>query len=263
MNLATRSCILVMAALFIAVTARPASATWVPVLAEHVTGGDLDQVWVPGFNTPVRNLQALTLDPSNPAYANPSGDHTVGLAVNTIPDSGGIILTVTDPGAFNTDYEWEGWMFTGAGNTRRGLMVRADPTSSFQTGYQLVIQSGLLQINFRKLNGQNPATTLGTWFSTSVPEFAGGTIPQNRWVKLKIVAIGNTFSCFINGYDLTQGTPIVDTNNPILSGWVGCYNFRFDLGLQSVYFDDLVLNAYVPPTPTVQKSWGGVKARYR
>ena len=263
MNLATRSCILVVAALLLGVTHRPASASPVQVLSEHVTGGNLDLVWVPGFNTPVRNLQALTLGPSDPGYANPSGDHTVGLAVNTVPDSGGIILTMTDPGAFSADYEWEGWMFTGAGNTRRGLMVRGDPTNSFQTGYQLVIQSGLLQINFRRLNGQNPATTLGTWFASNLPEFAGGSIPQNRWVKLKVVAIGNTFRCYLNGFELTAGTPIVDINSPLLSGWVGCYNFRFDLGLQAVYFDDLILIAHAGPTSAQSSTWGGLKARYR
>jgi len=262
MKLATRSYILVLAALLTAVTHRHASADPIQVLAEHVTGGNLDLVWVPGFNTPVRNMQALTLGPSDPAYANPSGDHTVGLAVNTVPDSGGIILTMTDPGAFTTDYEWEGWMFTGAGNTRRGLVVRGDPANNFQTGYQLVIQAGLLQINFRKLGGM-AATTLGTWFSSNLPEFAGGTIPQNRWIKLKVVAIGNTFRCYLNGYELTAGTPIVDTSSPLLSGWVGCYNFRFDLGLQSVYFDDLILTAQLDPTPTHKATWGGVKARYR
>lgn len=262
MNLATRSCILVLAALLFAATARPASADGI-ILSEKVTGGNLDLVWVPGFNTPVRNMQALTLGPSDPGYANPSGDHTVGLAVNTVPDSGGIILTMTDPGAFNTDYEWEGWMFTGAGNTRRGLVVRGDPANSFQTGYQLVVQSGLLQINFRRLNGQNPATTLGTWFASSLPEFAGGTIPQNRWIKLKVAAVQDTFRCYLNGYDLTGETPIVDSINPLLSGWVGCYNFRFDLGLQPVYFDDLLLTAKLEPTPTQKATWGGVKARYR
>ena len=261
MKLATRSYILVLAALCFAATARPVSADGV-ILSEKVTGGNLDLVWVPGFNTPVRNMQALTLGPSDPGYANPSGDHTVGLAVNTVPDSGGIILTMTDPGAFNTDYCWEGWMFTGAGNTRRGIVVRGDASTSFQTCYQFVVQAGLLQINFRKLNGQNPATTLGSWFSNTIPQFAGGTIPQNTWIHLKVRATGNKFRCFINGYELTTGTGIEDTNSPLLTGWVGCYNFRFDLGLVPVYFDDLLLSTDAA-SPAQASTWGGLKARYR
>src|SRR5258705_2558546 len=148
MNHATRSCFLVVAALLLGWTARPASAVETPVLSEHVTGGNLDLVWVPGFNTPVRNMQALTLGVADPAYVNPSGDHTVGLAVNTVPDSGGIILTCTDPGPFTADYSWEGWMFTGSGNTRRGRVLGAEPTNSFETCYKFVCQAVLLQINF-------------------------------------------------------------------------------------------------------------------
>lgn len=263
MNFATRSCILAAVALvtFGSVVARPASATETPVLAEHVTGGNLDLVWVPGFNTPVRNMQALTLDASDPAYANPSGDHTVGVAVNTVPDSGGIILTCTDPGAFNTNYSWEGWVFTGAGNTRRGLVLRADPTNSFQSCYQFVIQAGLLQINFRKLIGQVP-TTLGTWFSSTLPTYGGGTIPQNRWVKMKVTATNDTFRCWLDGVELTTGSGIQDTSSPLLTGWVGAYNFRFDVGLVPVYFDDLTLSVDAA-TPAHTATWGQVKARYR
>jgi hypothetical protein len=261
MNHATRSCILVVAAVLLGWTARPASAAEAPVLSEHVTGGNLDLVWVPGFNTPVRNMQALTLDAADPAYANPSGDHTVGLAVNTVPDSGGIILTCTDPGPFTADYSWEGWVFTGGGNTRRGLVVRADPTNSFETCYQFVIQAGLLQINFRKLIGQVP-TTLGSWFSSSLPAYGGGTIPQNRWVHMKVNATGNSFRCWLDGFELTSGGPIVDASSPLLTGWVGAYNFRFDTGLVPVYFDDLILSADAA-TPARAATWGDVKARYR
>jgi len=262
MNLATRSCILVLAALFIAVPARTAGADIVQVLSEHVTGGNLDLVWVPRSDAPSRNLQAVTLDSSHPAYLNPSGDHTVGVAVNAIPDSGGIVLSSTDPGTFNTNYTWEGWMFTGDGSTRRGLAVRVNPANGFQTGYVLVVNSGRLQIQFRKLEPMG-ATVLGSWFATSVPEFGGGLIPENRWVKLKVVAVANTFRCFINDYELNGASPIADNSSPLLSGWVGCYNFRFDLGLQSVYFDDLVLTAELDPTPALKATWGGLKARYR
>lgn len=264
MNHATRSRTLVLTALLIAVTACTAFAVEAPVLTERVTGGNLDLVWVPGFNTPVRNMQALTLDPSDPAYANPSGDHTIALAVNTIPDSGGIILTCTDPGAYglaDSFYVWEGWMFTGTGNTRRGLVLRADPTNSFQSCYQFVIQAGLLQINFRKLIGQVP-TTLGTWFSSSLPGYGGGTIPQNRWVHMKVVAKADTFRCYLDGVELTSGSGIVDPS-PLLTGWVGAYNFRFDVGLVPVYFDDFILTANLGPTAARNQSWGQVKARYR
>src|SRR4051794_22003397 len=107
------------------------------VKEEHVTGGLLDLGWDPGFGLSNR-LQPLTLLPSDPAYANPSGDHTVGVATNSAaPDSGGLILTTTDPGGYS-DYVWEGWIFTGAGNTRRGLVVRADPTNQFTSSYQFV-----------------------------------------------------------------------------------------------------------------------------
>ena len=263
MNLATRSCILaaVVLASLGSLVARPASAAEGPVLTEHVTGGNLDLVWVPGFNTPVRNMQALTLDASDPAYTNPSGDHTVGLAVNTIPDSGGIILTCTDPGPFNSDYMWEGWVFTGGGNTRRGLVVRADPSNSFQTCYQFVIQAGLLQINLRKLNGQG-ATNLGTWFASSLPTYGGGTIPQNRWVHMKVRATGDKLRCWLDDVELTTGTGIQDTTAPLLTGWVGAYNFRFDVGLVPVYFDDFILTADAS-TPSHPATWGAVKARYR
>lgn len=261
MNHATRSVLAGMAVLLLAAAAPAVShAAVTPVLQEHVTGGNLDLVWVPGFNTPVRNMQALTLDAADPAYANPSGDHTIANATNTVPDSGGIILTCTDPGAFNADYTWEGWMFTGGGNTRRGLVLRADPANNFQSCYQFVVQAGLLQINFRRLIGQTP-TTLGTWFSSSLPEFNGGTIPQNTWIHMKVIATGSSFRCFLNNNELTSGGPIVDAT-PLLTGWVGAYNFRFDTGLVPVYFDDLVLSADAA-TPAKTTSWGNVKARYR
>jgi hypothetical protein len=233
------------------------------LLEEHVTGGVLDLVWKPGLllpnGDPLPNvMHAATLAPSDPAYANPSGDHTVAVATNSFaPDSGGVILTCTDPGPVS-DYSWEAWMFTGAGNTRRGLVVRADPSNAFQSCYQFVIQSGLFQLNFRKLVNTAP-TTLATWFATSLP---AGSVQPNTWHKMKVVAVGNGFQCFWDGFDLTGGVPIVDASSPSLpTGWVGAYNFRFDLGDVPVYFDDFALDAS-GPVPARSTSWGAIKARY-
>ena len=234
------------------------------VREEHVTGGVLDLPWLPGLiipgGGPLPNvMHAAILGPGDPAYANPSGDHTVAVATNSFaPDSGGVILTCTDPGALS-DYSWEAWMFTGAGNTRRGLVVRADPTSAFQSCYQFVIQAGLFQINFRKLVNTTP-TTLGTWFATSLP---AGSVPPNTWHKMKVIAMGNGFQCFFDGYELTGGVPIIDMTAPSLpTGWVGAYNFRFDLGDIPVYFDDLILDS-LGPVATRPASWGALKALYR
>jgi len=220
---------------------------------EHVTGGALDLVWDPGFGLS-NDAQPLTLTPSDPAYANPSGDHTVLVATNSVPDSGGIILSATDSHG-QSDYQWEAWMFTGDGNTRRGIVVRADPSNMFQSCYQFVIQSGLFQINFRKLINGAP-TTLGTWFATALP---AGSLPVNTWHKLKVIALGNSFRCFVDDFELTT-SPIVD--NDIAAGWAGVYNFRFDLGGVPVYYDDLVLS----PTNIVAArttTWGAVQSLYR
>lgn len=250
-------------ALSIMLSAILVTVTSAAVREEHVTGGVLDLTWLPGLlipgGAPLPNvMHAAILDPSDPAYANPSGDHTVAVATNSMaPDSGGVILTCTDPAGVS-DYSWEGWMFTGAGNTRRGLVVRADPTNTFQSCYQFVIQSGLFQLNFRKLVNAAP-TTLATWFATALP---AGSVPPNTWHKMKVVAVGNGFQCFFDGYELTAGVPIVDLTAPSLpTGWVGAYNFRFDLGNIPVYFDDLVLDGLA--TPARPASWGAVKALYR
>jgi hypothetical protein len=250
-------------ALSIVLSAILVTAAGAGVREEHVTGGVLDLVWQPGLllpnNDPLPNkMAAAILDPSDPAYANPSGDHTVAVATNSFaPDSGGVILTCTDPAGF-ADYSWEGWMFTGAGNTRRGLVVRADPSNSFQSCYQFVIQSGLFQLNFRKLVNAAP-TTLATWFATALP---AGSVPPNTWHKMKVIAVGNGFRCFFDDFELTGGVPIVDMSGPSLpAGWVGAYNFRFDLGDIPVYFDDLVLDGLA--TPTRPSSWGAIKALYR
>jgi len=240
------------------------TASHAAVREEHVTGGVLDLTWLPGLVIPPNNdplpnvMHAAILDPSDPAYANPSGDHTVGVATSSMaPDSGGVILTCTDPAGVS-DYSWEAWMFTGSGNTRRGLVVRADPTNAFQSCYQFVIQAGLFQLNFRKLVNQTP-TTLGTWFASSLP---AGSVPPNTWHKMQVVAAGNGFQCYFDGFELTGGVPIIDLSSPSLSsGWVGAYNFRFDLGDIPVYFDDLVLNGLA--TPVRPASWGAIKALYR
>jgi len=235
-------------------------------LKESVTGGVLQYVWVGGFNTPSQTLEPLTLTPDSAGYANPSGDHTVGVATNADPNLGGICLTVTNPGPFLTDYTWEGWMFTGQNLTRRGLVLRADPTNDFTSCYQFVLQSGGFTINFRRLNNQTP-TTLGTWNALALGY--AGSIPNDTWVHLKVIATGSSFRCFmsdINGNDveLTSSggvsTPIVDAS-PLLSGWVGAYNFRFDMGFVPVYFDDLTLTAD-GATPASSTSWGSLKARY-
>jgi hypothetical protein len=248
--------------LALAVTLVPAIASAAAVLQEHVTGGSLDLGWLNGFGVS-NNLQPLTLSPADPAYANPSGDHTVGLALtSSTPDSGGIILTCTNPGALS-DYSWEGWVFTGDGNSRRGLVVRADaatladadPANDFSTCYQFVFQSGLLQFNFRRLVNSAP-TTLGTWFSNAFP---GGSPAVNTWHKMKVTAIGNTFRCYWDGFELTNGSPILDSSIP--TGWVGVYNFRFDLGNIPFYVDDLILDD-LGATPTARTTWGALKSRY-
>ena len=237
--------------LALAFTATASSAA--PLREEHVTNGSLDLVWAPGFGVS-NNMKPLALTPDNPAYANPSGDHTVACATNSIaPDSGGIILTCTEPAGLS-DYIWEGYMFTGDGNTRRGLVVRADPSNNFASCYQFVIQSGLFQLNFRKLINGNP-TTLATWFADILP---GGPPTTNSWHSMKVVTSGSNFRCFWDGFQLTS-TPIVDTD--LASGWVGCYNFRFDLGNVPVYFDDLILDGDVT-TAAGRTTWGELKARY-
>ncbi len=244
-----------------------ASAQIQPVLYERVPGGVMEHTWIGGFGTPSHFLQPLTLTPDSAGYANPSGDHTVAVATNAIPDSGGIVLTVTDPGPYTADYIWEGWMFTGQNNTRRGLLLRGDPTNDFTSCYQFVVQSGGFAINFRRLINQTP-TTLGTWNALALGY--AGSLPNDTWVHMKVMASGASFRCFMSdlaGQDveLTQtagvSTPIVDAS-PLLTGWPGVYNFRFDLGNVPVYFDDLTLSAD-PTTPASTVSFGALKVRYR
>jgi hypothetical protein len=229
-----------------------AAASATTIKEEHVTGGVLDLVWVNGYDTS-NNMQPLTLTAADPAFLNPSGDHTVGVAINALPDSGGIIETLTDP-LGHSDYLWEAYVFTGAGNSRRGLNVRATPENNFKSFYQFVIQSGMSQLAFRKLINGTP-TTLQSWFTFSLP---GGAPAQNTWHKLGVLAEGNTFRCFWDGFEITA-TPIVDGEIP--AGWVGCYNFNFSTGGIPVYFDDLILSPW-GATPAAPSSWGRVKSLY-
>ena len=249
-------------AIALMLTLAPTWASAAGMLEEHVAGGTLDLPWRNGFG--VSNmLQPLTISAGHPAYPNPSGDGTVGLALtSSAPDSGGLILTCTDPGGI-ADYSWEARVFTGDGNSRRGIVVRADaatladadPGNDFATCYQFVVQQGLLQFNFRRLVNSAP-TTLGTWFSNTFP---GGSPAPNTWHHMKVIAVGNTFRCFWDGYELTT-TPIVDATIP--TGWVGVYNFRFDLGNIPFYVDDLILND-LAKTPAARLSWGELKRRYQ
>ena len=82
---------------------------------------------------------------------------------------------------------------------------------------------------------------------------------MNTWHKMKVSAIGNQIRCFWDGTELTT-TPIVDSD--LTGGWVGVYNFRFDIGSVPFYTDDLLLSP-PPATPTADQTWGQVKKRYR
>jgi hypothetical protein len=236
--------------------AASASAT-VTVLEEHVNGGVTQLTWLPGFNTQ-RTLLGLTLDASSPAYANPSGDHTVGSLTTAVIDSGGLALSCVDPQG-QVDYVWEGWVFTGDSNSRRGLIVRADPTNEFTSCYQFVLYSGNSQLAFRKLIGQTP-TPLRSWIGPAIP---GGIPTVNTWHKLKVEAIGNQFRCWWDDVEVTSvSDPIVDSNSPLMSGFVGVYNFRPDISNLTTFFDDLVLTTS-DPVPTSGRTWGNLKALYR
>lgn len=242
-----------LATLLVLAFALPAAAS---VVEEHVPNGNTQLVWVPGFNTN-RMLIGGMLDGSDPAYANPSGDHTVGVLTTAVSDSGGLALSCTDPQG-TSDYTWEGWMFTGDSNSRRGLIVRGDFTSNFNSTYQFVLYSGNAQLSFRKLLNQTPQT-LQSWIGPAIP---GGIPAANTWHHMKITAIGNTFRLWWDTTELTAAGPIVDNNSPLLTGWVGVYNFRFDISNLTTYFDDLVLTDE-RVTPTRNSTWGSLKALYR
>lgn len=241
----------------------------IPVFSEHVTGGSLDHVWVGGFNTPTQVLTPYTVPMDSAFYDNPSGDHTVGAAINAEPNSGGICLSVTDPSPYLADYTYEGWMYTGAVNTRRGLVFRVNPAGGITQGYMFVLESGGFTIRLRKLTSESVVRTLQQW--TALDAGYGGSIPQNTWIKLKVIATADQFRCFITGPSgevELPGGPVQDVPaineppTPFLSGWVGVYNFRFDVGGIPVYFDDLTVLAD-PTTPARSISFGALKSRYR
>ncbi|MEO5618873.1 MAG: hypothetical protein ABIS67_13985 [Candidatus Eisenbacteria bacterium] len=234
------------------------SAAAAPYREEHVTGGALDLVWVNGYDTP-NNMLPLTLGSGDPAYANPSGDHTVGVATNAPTLSGGLVVTTIDAQGTN-DYQWEGWMFTGDGNTRRGLIFRASPAANVKTFYMFVLEAGMLRLRFRKLVAPSQVSSIqNEWFTTALP---GGIPAVNSWHHMKVVATGNVFQFLWDGQDVNGGTPIVDATSPLTFGNVGCYNFSSTSGEVPVYFDDLLLTN-LSPVPTRTTSWGAIKQLYR
>lgn len=240
----------------IALTLFAGVASAVVVTEEHVTGGVKQLNWLTGFDTD-RRLEALTFGPGDPGFANPSGDHTVGSLTTAIPDSGGIALSCVDP-LGQADYTWEGWVFTGNGDSRRGLVLRADYSNNFKNCYLFVLYAGMAQIQFRKLAGQTP-TSLRAWLTGTLP----GGVPQlNSWHHMKVQATANLFRCWWDGTELTAGNPIVDTNAPYLTGFVGVYNFNFTTGGLTAHFDDLVLSTE-NVVPAANTSWGRLKSLYR
>lgn len=229
-----------------------------PYREEHVTNGALDLTWISGYDTP-NNLLPVTLAPVDPAYTNPSGDHTVGSATNAATIQGGLIVTSIDAQGVG-DYQWEGWMFTGDGNTRRGLIFRATPAGNVKTFYMFVLESGLLRLRFRKLVAPAQVSTIaGEWFTTSLP---GGIPALNSWHHMKVVATGNVFNFFWDGLDVNGGAPVVDATNPLTTGNVGCYNFSAASGEVPVLYDDLLLTN-LAPVAARPSSWGAIKRLYR
>jgi hypothetical protein len=240
----------------VALTFIAGAAGAVVVREEHVTGGVMQLPWTTGFMTD-RRLEPLTLGGADAGFANPSGDHTVGALTNAIPDSGGLALSTIDP-LGQADYTWEGWIFTGNLDTRRGLALRADPSVDFSNCYVFVLYSGGAQLQFRKIAGQSP-TSLRQWLTGTLP----GGVPQlNTWHSMKVEATANSFRCWWDGTELTAGNPVVDTTNPYLTGFVGVYSFNFGAGGITALFDDLVLSTE-NVVPTAQTSWGRLKSLYR
>jgi len=230
----------------------------VVVKQERVPGGALEQTWLPGFGVG-RTFTPLTLAAGDPANPNPSGDNTVAVLQNNDINLGGIAACATDNNGF-ADYTWEGDFFTGAGSTRVGLILRADPTNGFQTFYQFVINSGLFVIRFRKfVNGAPGVPDLASWTANILP---GGIPQQNSWHHMRVDAVGNKFDCFFDGFKL-NASAIEDTSlTPILTGWAGAYNFSAGVGEVPVYFDNLTLTVG-GPTPTHGVTWGSLKKLYR
>jgi hypothetical protein len=234
------------------------SANAAGIKTETVPGGALEQTWLPAFGVG-RTFTPLVLPAGNPAIPNPSGDNTVAVLQNNDINLGGIAACATDPNGF-ADYVWEGNFFTGDGNTRRGLILRADPTNGFQTFYQFVINAGLFQIRFRKFVGGNPVVPdLASWFATVLP---AGVPTVNSWHHMRVDATANSFDCYFDGIKL-NATPIVDATDPILTGWVGAYNFSATVGEVPAYFDDLDLSCTLAPTAVRGTTWGALKKLYR
>jgi hypothetical protein len=249
------------AILLIAVSVTAATAAQPTIKQENVTGGTLQQFWAPGFGVG-RIFTPLTLAAGDPAIPNPSGDLTVAVLRNNDVNLGGIAESVTDPQGY-FDYSWEADFFTGAGDTRRGLVLRADPANGFQTFYQFVINPGLFLIRFRKFVNGNPVVPdLMSWQS---PAVLGSLPAQNTWHHMEVVASGNRFICRFDGITLpgaTTSTETVDSDSPLLFGWVGAYNFSAAIGEVPAYFDNLTLGRPTA-TPTASKSWGELKKLYR
>jgi hypothetical protein len=251
MSLAKR---VLLTASLLAVLAPVAGA--VVVKQERVPGGALEQTWSPGFGVG-RIFTPLALPAGDPAIPNPSGDNTVAVLQNVDTNLGGIAVCATDPSGYS-DYTWEADFFTGAGNTRVGLILRADPSDGFQTFYQFVINPGLFQIRFRKFVAGAPLPDLASWLATVLP---GGVPTANSWHHMKVMAQANSFRCFFDGTELTS-TPILDTSAPILGGWVGAFNFSASVGEVPVYFDNLTLSIE-GAVPTHTTTWSSVKKLYR
>jgi hypothetical protein len=242
----------------ILIAAIVSSANAAGIKKETVPGGVLEQTWLPAFGVG-RTFTALTLTGSDPAIPNPSGDNTVAVLQNNDTNLGGIAACATDPGGY-ADYTWEANFFTGNGDTRRGLILRADPSNGFQTFYQFVINAGLFLIRFRKFVGGAPGVPdLASWTASVLP---GGVPAVNSWHHLRVDATGNTFDCYFDGFKL-NATPIVDADTPILTGWVGAYNFSATVGEVPAYFDDLDLSCTTAPTATRGETWGALKKLYR
>ncbi|PID78887.1 hypothetical protein CSB20_12765 [bacterium DOLZORAL124_64_63] len=223
-------------------------------IQETVPGGELELEWVSGFGVPLL-LTGETLESGDVGYDNPSGDHTVLVLENNPPMMGGLGMAMTNPGD-TSDYVWEGWVNTGDASTRRGLLFRGNPEIQFTTSYQFVLEPGLLQLKFRKMTGHR-SQDIVAWYTSDTPSGMPG---ENEWHHLKVEARGSNFRFWYDDYELTQGTPVEDTD--LLSGWVGILNFRYNLGGVQVLFDDLMMTD-LGVVATTNESWGSVKSLYR
>src|SRR5438874_454088 len=233
MSLARYRITAVLLALCLVPAGKAAGALLVPVVVkqERVPGGALEQTWDPGFGVG-RSFTPLTLAAGDPAIPSPTGDNTVAVLQNVATDLGGIAACFTDP-LGNQDYCWEGDFFTGAGNTRRGIILRATDINA-GTFYQFVINAGLFVIRFRKFVGGAPVVPdLASW--NAIPALPA--VPaQNTWHHMKVIAQANAFRCFFDDTELTAASgPIIDATNPILTGSVGAYNFSATVGEVPVY----------------------------